>query len=106
MSGAPCANAARGEATIRIAEVDRVVRPSFAALVAAEAETGSLVALAERAAQGVIGLAEIEALIWHCLADRDQLQREVIGCALVESGLAQAMPAVRAILGQLLIGEQ
>lgn len=106
MSAAPCANAARGEATIRIAGADSLVRPSFAALVAAEAETGSLVALAERAANGAIGLAEIEALIWHCLADRETLTREMIGAALVDSGLAGAMPAVRAILGQLLIGGQ
>lgn len=90
-------------AGIRIDGVDRVVRPSFAALVAVEEETGSLLALAERAALGTICVAEIEALIWHCLDGAD-VERARLGAALAEMGLTAAMPAVRAILRQLLTG--
>lgn len=98
------ANPARGEAAIELAGRTYVVRPSFAALVAAEEETGSLIALADRAALGAISLAEIEALIWHCLAGRDGMDRTAMAHALVDAGLSAAMPAVRAILRQLLTG--
>ena len=43
-------NPARGEAGLMVAGQMRVVRPSFAALVAAEGETGPLLALVDRAA--------------------------------------------------------
>lgn len=84
---------------------EMVVRPSFAALVAAEGEIGSLLALADRAADGRILLAEIEALIWHCLAERpNELRREAIGEALLALGLTGAVPVLRAILRQILAG--
>lgn len=83
------------------------VRPSFAALVAVEGEVGPLLALAERAADGRLTLAEIEALLWHCLADRPEgLERGRIGEALVAQGVGVAMPALRAILRQILTGGQ
>ena len=46
------ANPARGEAAIRINGEMLVLRPSFQALMAAEAEIGPLFALVERAAEG------------------------------------------------------
>ncbi len=46
------ANPVRGEAAIRVAGEMLVLRPSFAALVAAEQELGPLFALVERAAAG------------------------------------------------------
>jgi hypothetical protein len=99
------ANPARGEAAVVIAGVAHVVRPSFAALVAAEAELGSLLALAERAAEGRLTLAEMAGLIWHCLADRPtELTREAVGEALLARGVGAALPALRAILRQLLAG--
>lgn len=105
MSGA--ANPARGEAAFAVAGCDLRLRPSFAALVAAEGEVGPLLALAERAAQGRLTLAEMEALLWHCCAERpDGLARERIGEALVAQGVGAAMPAVRAILRQILLGGQ
>ena len=61
MSGA--ANALRGEAELRVAGEVYRLRPSFAALVAAEAELGPLFALAERAAAGGLGLSETAALL-------------------------------------------
>ena len=74
-------NPARGEAGLMVAGRMLVVRPSFAALVAAEVETGPLLALVDRAAEGRVTLAEIEALLWHCLADADGLARDALGDA-------------------------
>ena len=97
-------NPARGEAAFVIGGTAHLVRPSFAALVAAEAELGPLLALVDRAAEGRLTLAEISALIWHCLAERDATPREAVGEALVAQGVAAALPAVRAILRQMLGG--
>lgn len=99
------ANAARGEAGLVIAGECLVVRPSFAALVAAEAELGPLFALVERAAAGELALAEMAALFWHCLAARPEgMTREAFGEALVQGGVAQAMPVLRSVLRQVLAG--
>jgi hypothetical protein len=99
------ANSARGEAEIAIGGVAHVVRPSFAALVAAEGELGSLLALADRAAEGRLTLAEMAGLLWHCLVDRPGgLTRQAVGEALVAHGVGAALPALRTILRQLLAG--
>ena len=82
----------------------QLVRPSFAALVAAEADLGPLLALIDRAAEGRLTLAEMAALIWHCLADRQDLTRDDVGEALVAHGVGAALPTVRAILRQMLSG--
>ncbi len=94
----------RGEAALVLGGATYVVRPSFAALVAAEVEVGPLLALADRAAEGRLTLAEIAALLWHCLADREALTREALGEALVAQGVGAALPALRAILRQVLSG--
>ncbi|MFN4097470.1 MAG: gene transfer agent family protein, partial [Sphingomonas sp.] len=74
------ANPARGEAAVRVAGVELVLRPSFGALVAAEQELGPLFALVERAAEGRLGLGEMVALFWHCLKARPEgLTREAFG---------------------------
>jgi len=45
------------------------------------------------------------ALFFHCAADRpDDLTRERIGAAIVESGLAKATPVLRMLLTQILQG--
>lgn len=67
MSGA---NVLRGEAELRVGERRLVLRPSFAALVAAEEELGPLFALVERAADGRLGLGELTSLFWHCVRER------------------------------------
>lgn len=98
-------NAVRGEAVLALAGQTWLLRPSFAALVAAEAELGSLFALVERAAAGQLGLAEMAGLLWHCLADRPPgLRRDSFSDALVAAGLAHATPALRVLLGQILAG--
>ena len=99
------ANALRGEAELRVGETLFVLRPSFAALVTAEAELGPLFALVERAADGRLGLGELAGLFWHCVMARPEaLTREAVGEAVVGQGLAAVTPALRALLGQILSG--
>lgn len=82
-----------------------VLRPSFAALVAAEGELGPLFALVERAADGRLGLSELATLFWHCVEERPVgLTREDVGEAVVAHGLAAVTPALRVLLGQILSG--
>ena len=99
------ANPFRGEATLVIAGCPQLLRPSFAALVAAEEELGPLFALVERAGAGQLRLAEMAALFWHCLAPRDDLTRDEVGTAVLQLGLAQASKPLRVLLGQILQGE-
>ncbi len=98
------ANPVRGEASIRVCGETLVLRPSFAALVAAEAEVGSLLALVERAAAGRIGLAELVALLWHCLRDPPPVSREVFAEGVTAGGIAAATPALKVLIGQILGG--
>jgi hypothetical protein len=97
-------NAVRGEASIRVGGADLVLRPSFAALVAAEGELGSLFALVERAASGGLMLSEIVALFWHCLVQRDEVSREQLGDAVVAVGLSGVTPVLKILLRQILLG--
>lgn len=99
------ANPHRGEAVLVIAGSPHLLRPSFSALVAAEEELGPLFALVERAAAGQLRLAEMTALFWHCLSDRDGLQRETLGEAVTAQGLAVCAAPLRALLGQILQGQ-
>ncbi len=99
------ANSARGEAALRVAGEALVLRPTFAALVAAEGELGPLFALVERAAAGGLTLAEVVALFWHCLsAPPEGLTREALGEAVVAGGLAAATPVLKVLLRQVLAG--
>lgn len=99
------ANPARGEASLRVGGVELVLRPSFAALVAAEQELGPLFALVERAADGRLGIGEMVALFWHCLRERPEgLTREAFGEGIAAGGLAAATPALKMLLGQILAG--
>ncbi len=96
------ANPARGEASLRVHGEAVVLRPSFAALVAAEQELGPLFALVERAADGRLALGEMVALFWHCAPEGSS--REALGEAVVAQGLAGVMPVLRVLLGQILQG--
>lgn len=98
------ANPHRGEASIAIAGAEHLLRPSFAALVAAEEELGPLFALVERAGAGQLRLAEMAALFWHCLAERDGLTREVVSGAVAAQGLVQGAKPLRVLLAQILQG--
>ena len=100
----PAANPVRGEATLVVAGVPRLLRPTFTALVAAETELGPLFALVERAGAGELRLAEMAALFWHCLADREQIAREPGGEAIADQGLAACTKPLRVLLEQILKG--
>ena len=99
------ANAARGEAALVVAGETLVLRPSFAALVAAEEELGPLFALVERAGDGKLRLTEMVALFWHCLGERPAgLTREGFAEGVTARGLAASTPALRTLIGQILEG--
>jgi tail tube GTA-gp10-like protein len=96
------ANPCRGEARLTVGGEAVLLRPSFAALVAAEEELGPLFALVERAAEGRLKLAEMAALFWHCAGGA--ASREAIGEALAGQGLAKATPALKTLLTEILQG--
>lgn len=100
------ASALRGEAMLRVGETDILLRPTFAALVAAEEELGPLFALVERAAAGQLKLSEMVALFWHCRSgDGDAVGRTQFSDAVVASGIAASTPALKSLLGQILAGQ-
>jgi len=104
-AGEAVANPLRGEAVLRVAGETRVLRPSFAALVAAEEELGPLFALVERAAEGRLALGEMVGLFWHCLRDRPAaLTRDTLGDAVTAQGLTRAMAPLKMLIGQILAG--
>lgn len=100
------ANSVRGEASLRVGETDILLRPTFAALVAAEQEIGPLFALVERAAAGQLRLSEMVALFWHCRVegaipfDRGQFSE-----AVAAGGVAASTPALKILLAQILGGQ-
>jgi hypothetical protein len=99
-------NPVRGEAAIRVGGESLALRPSFAALVAAEGEIGPLFGLVERAAEGRLALGETVALFWHCLAERPEgLTRQAFSEGVARGGLAQATPALKVLIGQILAGQ-
>ena len=99
------ANPLRGEAMLTIMGEPCLLRPSFAALVAAEDELGPLFALVERAAQSQMRLSELAALFWHCLADKNAATRDDLECAVIAAGLARCAEPLRCLLRQILQGE-
>ena len=101
----PAPNPLRGEAALVVCGITHVLRPTFENLVLAEGELGSLFALVERAAQGTLTLAEMTALLWHCLPGESRPERIAVGQALLAMGLVGATAPVRAVLAQVLQGE-
>ena len=99
------ANPARGESTLTLAGQPMTVRPSFAALVAAEQQVGPLFALVETAAAGKLTLADTVALIFHCLIDKpSDLTQQTLGDEIVQVGIAVLTPVLQTLLGQIIKG--
>lgn len=99
------ANPLRGEVALRACGREFVLRPSFAALVAAEAEVGPLFGLIERAGEGKLALGELAAVLWHCLANpAEGMSREAFGEALLAEGMAAVLPAFRQLAVSILGG--
>lgn len=100
----PSANPVRGEASIEIEGGQHVLRPSFAALVSAEEEFGSLFAMVERASEGELTISEITGLLWHCMPTDARPDRAVLGEAVLALGIVDAAKPVRTIFSQVLKG--
>lgn len=101
------ANALRGEVELFVRGERLPLRPSFAALIAAEEELGPLFALVERASAGELRLAEMVALFWHCRWRwPEAVTREDVGDAVASQGLAATTPVLKAILQQILSGKE
>ncbi|MFP5432050.1 MAG: gene transfer agent family protein [Alphaproteobacteria bacterium] len=98
-------NPERGEAALVLGGDVLALRPSFGALVAAEAELGPLFDLVERAADGKLSLGDMAALFWHCLVDRERMDRESLGEAMLVVGLARLTPVLKTLLQQILAGK-
>lgn len=98
------ANPHRGETVLMLEGHSHVLRPSFGALVAAEEELGALFALVERASAGQLRLAEMVALFWHCLKQRDDLSRAGFAESVTRTGLAACTAPLRALMVQILKG--
>lgn len=98
------ANPHRGEAVLMMGGQPLVLRPTFGSLVAAEEELGPLFALVERASAGALRLTEMVALFWHCLHDRNGLERADFAEAVAREGLAACTPAWRTLIVQVLKG--
>ncbi|MEW6576806.1 MAG: gene transfer agent family protein [Pseudomonadota bacterium] len=100
------ANPVRGEASLRVGETDILLRPTFAAFVAAEEEIGPLFALVERAAAGQLRLSEMVALFWHCRVEGAiPFDREQFSEAVTAGGMAASTPALKTLLAQILGGQ-
>ena len=80
-----------------------VLRPTFGALVAAEAEIGSLFHLLDRAAKGRVQLAEIAALMWHCRTGERQA-RPMFEQQLLAEGLLQLIGPYKELLAAVFDG--
>lgn len=101
---AASANPLRGEVELVLASGTLRLRPSFAALVAAEQELGSLPALLERVAGGDVRLADAAALLWHCRTGDAFGERAAFEAALAEAGLRRVLSAYRALLAAVFGG--
>lgn len=105
MSANPAPNPARGEAEVTLPQGALTLRPTFAALVAAEAEIGPLFALVDRVAEGALSLSDLIALFWHCRAEADHWpDRAALAEALCAAGLVKLTPALRTLVAQILQG--
>lgn len=98
------ANPHRGETALMIGGQSLVLRPTFGALVAAEEELGPLFAIVERASAGQLRLVELVGLFWHCLRERNGLERDAFAEAVAREGLAACTPPLRALIMQILRG--
>lgn len=96
------ANPLRGEVLLRLPSADRVLRPTFAALVAAEAEVGSLLGVLDRAGSGDLRLGDLGPLLWHSLAsDGGEENRVAFEAELLQVGLAGLVAPYRQLLAAI-----
>lgn len=94
------ANPVRGEVRLVLGSAAFRLRPTFSALVAAEAEVGSLFRLLERAGTGDVRLSEMGALFWHCLSERN-CERAAFEEQVLAAGPAALLTPYRALLAAI-----
>jgi hypothetical protein len=105
VSAAGEVNPVRGEVALRLGEQTVCLRPSFSALVRAEAELGSLPKLVERAADGDVRLADAAALFWYCRReDGQEMDRGSFEEALATAGLQPLLATYRTLLAAIFAG--
>lgn len=93
------ANPVRGEVALPLSSGTRILRPTFAALVAAEGEIGSLLAVLDRAGAGDLRLGDLGPLFWHALDGRPETgDRAAFEAELLEMGMAALMEPYRQLL--------
>lgn len=99
------ANPVRGEVALQLGDRTVCLRPSFTALVRAEAELGSLPRLVERAADGDVRVADAAALFWHCRTEDGTAEdRRDFEEAVVSAGLRPLLATYRALLAAIFSG--
>jgi Phage tail tube protein, GTA-gp10 len=99
-------NPHRGEISLTLGAHTLCFRPSYTALVTAEAEIGPFFAMIERAASGTMTLSEMESVLWACLKSPPaDLSRTDFAESLIASGLAHITPVFRLILEAALGGQ-
>lgn len=102
MSGNPH----RGDLSFAVDGRTYVLRPTFAAVVAAEQEIGSLLALAAQAQNG-LSFEKAVALLHHChlAADPAGPDREAFGAILMEHGFMPSLALFKQLMTDLLGGQ-
>jgi len=79
------------------------LRPSFQALVSAEAEIGSLIALTERASDGQLAINDIVVLLRGCARGGGlDIARDDFAGAVLRGGIAQTVAPLRDILSNIM----
>ncbi|MFQ3594895.1 MAG: GTA-gp10 family protein [Sphingomonadaceae bacterium] len=96
----------RGEVMLEAGTLRLPLRPTFAALVAAEQEVGSLVLLMRRVADGDVRLADAGPLLWHCAVASGEVRvgRDAFEAKLAEAGVQALLPAYRGLLARIFAG--
>lgn len=98
-------NPVRGEVQLDLNGQIYELRPTYAALVAAEAEIGSLFAVVESATDGQLKLADMMAVLWYChQAAQNGGDRITFAENCMAAGLARLTPAFRSLMEQVLGG--
>lgn len=101
------ANPHRGEVALGLGRCSGILRPSFNALAAVEAEHGPVLALAQEAAEGRVRIEAMAGVFHHCLlaeAGDERPSAEEIGAAILEAGMVEALKTYRSLLERILGG--
>lgn len=107
LEGTERANPLKGEVEITFGTARHVMRPSFAAIMAIEAELGGVVPLARRAARGDFGLRDLTVIVRAGLnaARGPRFDEAEVGAMILTEGMAHVAGPVRDFLTAVLSGD-